>query len=117
MARQTPSVPVSGVLQRTGTDPTVVLYQSIGDTPIIRTDLSALAEPITNTYYQHTGTTTDTYTAGIIYFYNGSEYLALDNTKNSDIISRVSALEEKIDGVVSTTDTKATTDDIMQIFQ
>lgn len=88
MARQTPSVNVSGILQRTGTDPTVVLYQSIGDTPIIRTDLSALAEPITNTYYQHTGET-DTYTTGIMYFYNGSEYLPLTGHVFTDEIESI----------------------------
>ena len=91
MARNPPSVSVYGILTN-GYEkyPLILKYQSISDTPITRTDLSALTEPTKNTYYQHTGTTTDAYTNGIIYFYDGSEYRALDGKKssgtNADII-------------------------------
>ena len=54
-------------------------YDVLKNKPIINQDLSADGfTPVENTYYRHTGTTSETYTAGVIYFYNGTAYKAID---------------------------------------
>lgn len=54
-------------------------YDVLKNKPIINQDLSADGfVPVENTYYRHTGTTSETYTAGVIYFYNGTAYKAID---------------------------------------
>lgn len=53
----------------------VVDYNDLTNKPIIESDISTLT-PTENTYYLHTGTT-DTYTQGVIYFYDGSTYTAV----------------------------------------
>lgn len=46
-------------------------YNKLDNIPIINQDLSASGfTPVANTYYRHTGTTTDTFTQGIIYLYD-----------------------------------------------
>lgn len=55
-------------------------YNQIENIPVINQDLSASGfTPTANTYYRHTGTT-DTYTQGVIYYYDGTEYKALDGS-------------------------------------
>ena len=76
MARGTTNIPVTGMLESRTVDGIILQYPTIGNAPITQSDLSTLADPITNTYYQHTGETGD-YTSGLIYFYNGSEYIAV----------------------------------------
>ena len=46
-------------------------YNDLANIPVINQDLSASGfTPVANTYYRHTGTTTDTFTQGVIYFYD-----------------------------------------------
>lgn len=47
-------------------------YTAVAGVPITKADLSSV-ELAANTYYQHTGTTTDEYTQGVIYFYDGEQ--------------------------------------------
>lgn len=54
-------------------------YNQLDSIPVINQDLSATDfTPVANTYYHHTGSTTDTFTQGVIYLYNSTEYKALD---------------------------------------
>ena len=56
-------------------------YNDLSNIPVINQDLTASGfTPVTNTYYKHTGTTTDLYTNGVIYFYNGTKYASLDGS-------------------------------------
>ena len=53
-------------------------YNDLANIPVINQDLTASGfTPVANTYYRHTGTTTDTFTNGVIYLYNGTGYAAL----------------------------------------
>lgn len=46
-------------------------YNQIENIPVINQDLSASGfTPVANTYYRHTGATTDTFTQGVIYLYD-----------------------------------------------
>ena len=46
-------------------------YNQLDSIPVINQDLSASGfTPGANTYYRHTGATTDTFTQGIIYLYD-----------------------------------------------
>lgn len=46
-------------------------YNQLDNIPVINQDLSASGfTPTANTYYRHTGTTTDTFTQGVIYLYD-----------------------------------------------
>ena len=56
-------------------------YNKLDSIPVINQDLSASGfTPVANTYYRHTGATTDTFTQGVIYLYNGTGYAALDGS-------------------------------------
>lgn len=56
-------------------------YNQLDSIPVINQDLSASGfTPVANTYYRHTGATTDTFTQGVIYLYNGTGYAALDGS-------------------------------------
>lgn len=53
-------------------------YNKIKNIPVVNQDLSASGfTPVASTYYRHTGTT-GTYKQGVIYYYDGTEYKALD---------------------------------------
>lgn len=46
-------------------------YNELNNIPVIKQDLTASGfTPVANTYYRHTGATTDTYTQGVIYLYD-----------------------------------------------
>ena len=46
-------------------------YNNLDNIPVINQDLTASGfTPVANTYYRHTGATTDTFTQGIIYLYD-----------------------------------------------
>lgn len=48
-------------------------YNNLDNMPVINQDLSASGfTPVANTYYRHTGATTDTFTQGVIYLYDTS---------------------------------------------
>lgn len=56
-------------------------YNQLDSIPVINQDLSASGfTPTSNTYYRHTGATTNTFTQGVIYLYDGTEYKALDGS-------------------------------------
>lgn len=77
-------------------------YNKLDSIPVINQDLSASRfTPTANTYYRHTGATTDTFTQGVIYLYD-TEYHKLGEsgggtTLNKYTVSRPSLmLVEKI---------------------
>ena len=46
-------------------------YNELDNIPVVNQDLSASGfTPVANTYYRHTGATTDTFTQGVIYLYD-----------------------------------------------
>ena len=46
-------------------------YNQLDSIPVLNQDLSAAGfTPVANTYYRHTGATTDTFTQGVIYLYD-----------------------------------------------
>ena len=48
-------------------------YNQLDSIPVINQDLTASGfTPVANTYYRHTGATTDTFTQGVIYLYDTS---------------------------------------------
>lgn len=56
-------------------------YNDLPNIPVISQDLTASGfTPVANTYYKHTGTTTASYTNGVIYYYNSTGYIALDGS-------------------------------------
>lgn len=56
-------------------------YNMLDNIPVINQDLTASDfTPVANTYYRHTGTTTNTFIQGVIYCYDGTEYKALDGS-------------------------------------
>ena len=73
----------SGEWQQGGVD---MDYSKLENAPII---LANLAEegfvPEANTYYEHLGETTGDFVKGIIYFYNGTEYKAIDGSGSGGI--------------------------------
>lgn len=77
-------------------------YNDLSNIPVINQDLTASGfTPVTNTYYKHTGTTTDLYTNGVIYFYNGTKYASLDggSTAVTEQVT-VAADDWELDGVI-----------------
>lgn len=58
-------------------------YNKIKNIPVVNQDLSAGGfTPVANTYYRHTGTA-GTYKQGVIYYYDGTEYKALDGASGA----------------------------------
>lgn len=56
-------------------------YNTLDNIPVINQDLTASGfTPVANTYYRHTGATNNTFTQGVIYYYDGTEYKALDGS-------------------------------------
>ena len=56
-------------------------YNDLPNIPVQNQDLTVSGfTPVANTYYKHTGTTTASYTNGVIYYYNGTGYAALDGS-------------------------------------
>lgn len=91
-------------------------YNQLDNIPVINQDLSATDfTPVANTYYRHTGATTDTFTQGVIYCYDGTEYKALDGSGGGGIsdvqvngtsivtdgVANIPVLDKNVKGVVS----------------
>ena len=77
-------------------------YDVLKNKPIINQDLSADGfAPVENTYYRHTGTTSETYTAGVVYFYNGTAYKAIDGA-GGEVPTSLPATGAKITGNLPT---------------
>lgn len=63
-------------------------YNMLDNIPVINQDLSASGfTPVANTYYRHTGTTTDTFTQGVIYFYD-TEYHKLGESGGGTTLNK-----------------------------
>lgn len=74
-------------------------YNMLDNIPVINQDLTASDfTPVANTYYRHTGATTATFTQGVIYCYDGTEYKALDGSGGGGIS------DVKVDGTSVVTD-------------
>ncbi len=68
----------SGEWQQGGVD---MDYSKLENAPIILANLAEEGfEPEANTYYEHLGETTEDFIKGIIYFYDGTEYKAIDGS-------------------------------------
>ena len=52
-------------------------YNGLSNKPIINASLPVLPAPPANTYFRHTGSTTGTFTNGVIYKWDGTEYKEL----------------------------------------
>lgn len=63
-----------GELESATVDGIILDYSAVGNAPIVKRNLSELASPVENTAYLHIGDTTDTYTKGALYFYDGAEF-------------------------------------------
>lgn len=69
-------------------------YNQLDSIPVINKDLSATDfTPVANTYYRHTGATTDTFTQGVIYCYDGTAYKALDGSGGDIIKSQTFSIQ------------------------
>ena len=92
-------------------------YNMLDNIPVINQDLTASDfTPVANTYYRHTGSTTATFTQGVIYCYDGTEYKALDGAGGiSDVqvngtsvvtngVANIPAASETRSGVMTTGD-------------
>lgn len=79
-------------------------YNQLDSIPVINQDLSASGfTPVANTYYRHTGATTDTFTQGVIYCYDGTEYKALDGSGGGGIsLANIPPASQTVNGVVTT---------------
>ena len=78
-------------------------YNQLDNIPVINQDLSASGfTPVANTYYRHTGSTTGTFTQGVIYYYDGTEYKALDGSGGGGISDvQVNGTSVVTDGVAN----------------
>ena len=92
-------------------------YNMLDNIPVINQDLTASDfTPVANTYYRHTGSTTATFTQGVIYCYDGTEYKALDGAGGisdvkvngasvvTDGVANIPAASETRSGVMTTGD-------------
>lgn len=74
-------------------------YNKIKNIPVVNQDLSVSGfTPVANTYYRHTGTT-GTYTQGVIYYYDGTEYKALDGSGGGTTLNKYT-FSTKVNSVV-----------------
>lgn len=78
-------------------------YNMLDNIPVINQDLTASDfTPVANAYYRHTGATTSTFTQGVIYCYDGTEYKALDGGGSGGISDvKVSGVSVVTDGVAN----------------
>lgn len=73
-----PDIDIFGKIKAQTQSGIVCDWNAVESRPIIKADLTIIT-PTENIYYQHTGTT-DTYTQGIIYLYNGTEFKPIDGS-------------------------------------
>lgn len=64
-------------------------YNVLANIPVINQDLTASGfTPVENSYYRHTGTTTASFTKGVIYFWNGTGYAALNGSGGGTTLNK-----------------------------
>lgn len=67
----------------------VANYNKLDNIPVINQDLTASDfTPVKGTYYRHTGSGGSAYTIGAIYYYNGTEYKALDGSGGGTTLNK-----------------------------
>ena len=77
-------------------------YNILDNIPVINQDLTASGfTPVANTYYRHTGTT-GTYKQGVIYYYDGTEYKALDGSGGDIIKSQTFSIQRTTSEIYNT---------------
>lgn len=90
-------------------------YNQLDSIPVINQDLSASGfTPVANTYYRHTGATTDTFTQGVIYLYDTAyhklgesggggipDVKVNDTSVVTDGVANIPPASESISGVVT----------------
>ena len=73
-------------------------YNQLDSIPVINQDLSASGfTPVANTYYRHTGATTDTFTQGVIYLYD-TAYHKLGESGGGTTLNRYEVTFTNIQG-------------------
>lgn len=90
-------------------------YNQLDSIPVINQDLSATDfTPVANTYYRHTGATTDTFTLGVIYLYDtayhklgesggGISDIKVDGTSVvTNGVTNIPPASDNVSGVVTT---------------
>lgn len=98
-------IKIYGKLKNATESGKVTDYSEIDGVPIVEQDLTASGfTPVANTYYKHTGATSATYTQGVIYLYNGTEYKAIDGSGTGG--SGVTSVNGKTGDVTITVPTK-----------
>ena len=104
-------------------------YNQLDSIPVINQDLSATDfTPVANTYYRHTGATTDTFTQGVIYLYDTSYHklgesggTTLNSYKvtftniqgNSTLVSHLNRIAKNAKGRLQITDSSYNNYDII----
>ena len=91
------SVAFLGTLQGGGAND----YNGLENIPVINQDLSASDfTPVANTYYRHTGAI-GTYTQGVIYYYDGTEYKEVNGSGGGISDVQVNGTSVVADGVAN----------------
>lgn len=76
-------------------------YNDLLNKPIINANLTGTSNPSTGTYYRHVGTTTETYTRGVIYYYDGTTFTAITGGGGGIIDVQVNGTSVAADGVAN----------------
>ena len=80
-----------------GKDGGVTDYNNLTSKPIINQDILANGfTPVENTYYRHTGNTSETYTKGVIYYYDGAVFKAIDGSGSGGGSANYTKIESTI---------------------
>ena len=80
-----------------GKDGGVTDYNNLTSKPIINQDILANGfTPVKNTYYRHTGNTSETYTKGVIYYYDGAVFKAIDGSGSGGGSANYTKIESTI---------------------
>lgn len=76
-------------------------YNQLDSIPVINQDLSASGfTPVANTYYRHTGATTDTFTQGVIYLYD-TAYHKLGESGGGTTLNKYNYSITKLDNITN----------------
>lgn len=84
-------------------------YNVLDNIPVINQDLTASGfTPVANTYYRHTGATTDTFTQGVIYLYDTAYHKLGESGGISDVkVSGVSVVTDGVANIQPANETKS----------
>ncbi|MBR2333871.1 MAG: hypothetical protein IKA59_00830 [Clostridia bacterium] len=76
-------------------------YNDLLNKPIINANLTGTSNPSTGIYYRHVGTTTETYTRGVIYYYDGTTFTAITGGGGGITDVQVNGTSVVADGVAN----------------